>query len=202
MSAIKAIIFDCFGVLYPNYVDEFFKNHKHFLSTHMVFLDKLNSKIDLGEITQTEFYEQLEKAMGIPADKIQFDMESKLVADKKLIQLIKQLKKKYKIGLLSNAGSEEISIIYRDGLDKLFNAITISYEVGDSKPNSTIYTMCLTKLGVSPMESIFVDDSTANLEAAHRLGLQTIHYPNFGTIAENLAELTVDKADAAQSALS
>lgn len=187
--AVKAVIFDCFGVLYPVYVDNFYKKHVDLFGGDYGLLDKLNNQIDLGQINQAEFYAQLEAALHIPSEQIMAEMEENLVVDKQLVGFIKELSKNYKLGLLSNAGEEEIQVIYRDGLDSLFDAITVSYEVGDVKPNPKIFTACLQRLDVKPEESVFVDDSAKNLEGAQQLGIGTILYPDFGTIPEALSSL-------------
>lgn len=187
--AVQAIIFDCFGVLYPVYIDNFFKRHIDLFGGDYSLLDKLNLQIDLGQINQTEFYDQLGKALNIPGEQIKAEMEQNLVVDKQLVSLIREVSKNYKLGLLSNAGQEEIQVVFRDGLDSLFDAITVSYEVEDVKPNPKIFTTCLERLGAKPEESIFVDDSTKNLEGASRLGIGTIHYPEFGKIPEALSKL-------------
>src|SRR5690606_22038235 len=111
MSDVKAIIFDCFGVLYPQVTGEFFKKNKRSLDKNPDVLDTLNLQIDLGEIDRASFFKELENASGIPALEIQSYIDSRMVHDSVLIECIKKLKTKYKIALLSNAGKEEIEII-------------------------------------------------------------------------------------------
>ena len=185
----KAIIFDCFGVLYPNHADGFEERHKEFLANNSAFMDQLNLDIDLGKVTQADAYERLAKAMSSTSAKVQTEMEARLVVDPKIVNVIRELKKKYKIGLLSNAGSEEIAVISRDGLEELFDATAISYEVGFLKPSPIIYKTCLERLHVRPQESVFVDDRMLYLEAANKLGMHTIHYSAFGVVPSGLLEL-------------
>ena len=189
METIKAIIFDCFGVLYPQAAGEFFEKNKSEFSGNENALDELNRQIDLGEITRTEFFAGLEKASGIPAKAIRSEIDSQLKADKRLLELIKELRKKYRIGLLSNAGEEEIVIIYRDEIDSLFDAVAVSHEVGVSKPEPEIFLICAQRLGVDSHECLFVDDSAINLEAAKKLGMETLDYPKFGKIPSRLTQL-------------
>jgi len=189
MHDVSAVVFDCFGVLYPTYVDNFFEKHRSSFGNDIELLDKLNAQIDLGQISQTQFYKAIEMETGIPVSQIKVEMEADLIIDSQVLKLIIILKTKYKIGLLSNAGQEEISVIYKDKINGLFDAMSISYEVGDVKPNPKIFTACLDKLHVLPEESVFVDDNIKNLAGAQRLGMQTIHYPTFGTIPNDLLAL-------------
>jgi len=79
--------------------------------------------------------------------------------------------------------------VYRDGIDVLFDNITISYEIGFVKPNPEVYRIASQGVGVSPAECLFVDDSRINIEAAHKFGMQTILYNHFGTLPKKLKAL-------------
>lgn len=152
-------------------------------------MDELNLEIDLGEINRYDFFARLEKVCGISARTIRNEIDGQLSVDRKLVVLIEKLKTKYKIGLLSNAGKEEIDVIYRDKIDGLFDSITISYEVKAVKPNVDIFLVCLKRLGVQPQEALFIDDSTTNVNAARKVNMQALHYPEFGKVPEELSEL-------------
>jgi HAD superfamily hydrolase (TIGR01509 family) len=186
---LKAIIFDCFGVIYPQASGVFFDKHKSLFQEHLKAMDELNLKIDLGEISRDKFFAGLEKVTGISAKAIQSEIDSQLRVDHKVIDLIKKLKRKYKIGLLSNAGKEEINIIYRDKIDSLFDSTAISYEVKSVKPSADIFLVCLKRLGVEPQEALFIDDSMTNVDAARKLNMQALHYPKFGAMPEELGKL-------------
>ena len=186
---IKAVIFDCFGVLYPQAVGQFFERYKDLLGDDSTALDQLNLQIDLGKITRAEFFAGLAEKIGMPADKIQSEIDRELVADQQLVEFIKKMKKTYKTGMLSNAGKEEIAIVYRDRLDGLFDSITVSYEAGIVKPSSEIYLICAQRLGVDPTECLFIDDSVINIDAAQKLGMKTILYATYGMLPEELTTL-------------
>ena len=57
-----------------------------------------------------------------------------------------------------------------------FDAVIVSYEVGCTKPDARIYEICLEELGVPASSALFVDDRLENLDAAERLGMQTLHF--------------------------
>jgi HAD superfamily hydrolase (TIGR01509 family) len=184
---IKALIFDCFGVLYPHASGDFFERNKNLFGNNSSVMDKLNLQIDLGEITRADLFKRLEEITGIDADKIKAEYDQKTIADQALVEFIRKLKPLYKIGLLSNAGKEEIDIIYRDKLDDLFDATAVSYEVKSVKPDPEIFLICAQRLNLKPEQCVFVDDSPMNIEAARKLGMKTVLYPNFGSIPKDLA---------------
>jgi epoxide hydrolase-like predicted phosphatase len=59
-------------------------------------------------------------------------------------------------------------------LDGLFDTIVESARVGLRKPDPRIYELVCERLGVTPKESVFLDDLGTNLKAARALGMTTI----------------------------
>ena len=58
---IKAVIFDCFGVLYPQALGVFLDRHQNPFSNNPELLDRLSLQVDLGQITRADFFAGLEK---------------------------------------------------------------------------------------------------------------------------------------------
>lgn len=54
---------------------------------------------------------------------------------------------------------------------------------GMHKPDPRIYKLCLEWLGVQPQESIFLDSSSQNLNAAAQLGIKTVKVQSNATRA-------------------
>lgn len=78
---------------------------------------------------------------------------------------------------LSNGVPEVMTRIRADrSLEAWFDAVVVSCEVGVSKPNPAIYWLCLSRLGLQAGQTLFVDDRVENIEAAARLGIQTLHF--------------------------
>lgn len=189
MDGLKAIIFDCFGVLYPDSYGAFFAKHHDLFHNDPSTFDALNTQIDLGEIMEADLFAGFAKETGIPADVIQAEVEAHNQVDRGLVELIKKLKTVYKIGLISNAGEEEITILARDNVDVLLDAQVISYEIGHAKPAPEIYLACIQKLAVKLEQCLFIDDNMVNIEAARKLNMQVLYYPEFGNPPELLLNL-------------
>jgi len=78
---------------------------------------------------------------------------------------------------LSNGVVEAMARIRAERhLERWFDVVVVSCEVGAAKPNPVIFEMCLSQLGVKPRQALFVDDRIENIEGAARLGLQTLHF--------------------------
>jgi putative hydrolase of the HAD superfamily len=58
------------------------------------------------------------------------------------------------------------------------------------KPDPEIYKLCLTRFGLKPEESVFVDDTAVNVEAANELGIHGIVFQSREQVDQKLAELT------------
>jgi putative hydrolase of the HAD superfamily len=79
--------------------------------------------------------------------------------------------------LLSNSGPEVMARVRADHpLEARFLAVVISCEVGLAKPDPRIFRLCLERLGLPAGAALFVDDRADNVEAAARVGLQTLRF--------------------------
>jgi putative hydrolase of the HAD superfamily len=63
-------------------------------------------------------------------------------------------------------------------LTDLFDQVFLSYEIGIHKPDAGIYTYVLQNANINPSESVFIDDSLTNIEAAALQGIAGIHINN------------------------
>ena len=78
---------------------------------------------------------------------------------------------------LSNGVLEAMARIRADRhLERWFDVVVVSCEVGVAKPDPGIFRICLSRLGVEPARALFVDDRIENIEGAARLGIQTFHF--------------------------
>lgn len=69
-------------------------------------------------------------------------------------------------------------------LDSWFDAVIVSSEVGCIKPDPRIYRLCLDRLAVAADRALFVDDRAVNVEAAAKLGMQTLHFTGDGAVRD------------------
>ena len=83
--------------------------------------------------------------------------------------LIRKLKPRYRIGLLSNTNEWHFDHAVR-ACTRLshFDAVSVSYQVKAMKPSAPIYLDALGKLGTDPEETLFIDDRAENVEGDAR----------------------------------
>ena len=180
---IKAIIFDFFGVICHEVHQSWFDEHRNKFNLTQDEYSENSHKVDLGIITEKGFISFYSRKTNIPENDIQNKFNSYIKIDNNLIDLIKDLKKKYKIGLLSSASSEFIrEIINKNNLENIFDNIIISSEVGLIKPDPEIYKLSLKNLGVLPEEVIFIDDRQKNIDGAEAVGIKSILYKDLNDL--------------------
>ena len=97
------------------------------------------------------------------------------------LEQLRELKKQYCIYMLSNTKSmifrSRIAEDFREeGLERedYFDGIVTSFEARSIKPDAKIFHTIVEKLGINPDETLFLDDSQKNLDAAAQLGFHTL----------------------------
>jgi putative hydrolase of the HAD superfamily len=85
---------------------------------------------------------------------------------------------------LSNGVPEAMARIRTDRpLERWFDVVIASCEVGVAKPDSLIFRMCLSRLGVEASRALFVDDRIENIEGAASIGIQTFHFAGVDSVS-------------------
>jgi len=98
------------------------------------------------------------------------------------IALLQQLRKHYRLYLLSNTNAIHIRAVNQllhqqhgiANLTELFDKVYYSYEVGKRKPDPALYTHVLADAGITAAETVFFDDLPVNLQGADQTGLCTV----------------------------
>jgi len=184
--AIKAIIFDCFGVLLvaPGF-DALLRDFPQ----HKIEINDLILQSDYGIISLQQFNNSIAKLTGLQIREVESQYWDINVRDETVISWVHELKLmgKYKIGLLSNVGSG-----WLDGLlpetsgGNLFDATVLSHDVGMIKPDPKIFELIAEKLDVTPHECIMIDDRPSNIDGAEHADMRGIV---FESIDQTRAEL-------------
>jgi HAD superfamily hydrolase (TIGR01549 family) len=92
------------------------------------------------------------------------------------ISVLKTLKNNgLKLGLISNSAFNYKIPFYKLGLDKYFDIVIFSFEVGLQKPDPEIYKLLLDNLKIKPDEAIMVGDKfLEDVQAPQELGIKGI----------------------------
>lgn len=185
---VKAIVFDCFGVLVTEAWLPFKK--KYFLNDAVRFekASDIAKKANLGLINHEDFISEAAKLAGISPEEA-WAYISRNVPDEELFEYIVELKKDYKIGFLSNIAGNYLHRMFSEEQIGLFDVIELSYESGFIKPEPRAYINVAKRLGVDLSEAVLVDDQPRNIYGAEAAGMQAILYDNVDQFKNELQTL-------------
>src|SRR5579884_2984002 len=139
---IKAVIFDCFGVLVG----------KGFAYTYSLaggdpvrdreFVNDILGQANLGMITDEHFDDAVSSHLGISLEEWQKALALSELPDERMLEYIKSLRPKYKTAIMSNTNSGVLSRKIGDAkLSECFDEVIASADVGMVKPDPGIYKL-------------------------------------------------------------
>lgn len=185
---IKAVIFDCFGVLYTDskqsLLDVVAPERRQEL--HDLFTAN-----NYGLFGRQAYLEQVSEIVGKSVEEVSEYIAHEHHLNKKLARYIaERLRGEYKIGMLSNIGREWIdSFFSKHQLHDLFDDVVLSGEEGMVKPSPAIFELAATRLGVVPAECVMIDDITENCDGAIAAGMTGIHFRDNDQLLTDLEAL-------------
>jgi HAD superfamily hydrolase (TIGR01509 family) len=188
---VKAIIFDCFGVLATESWTEF--RIKHFGHSRTLFnkATRLSNQADAGQISHDdEIRETAELASLTPNEVVR--QISQNIPNEPLFEYIRELKPKYKIGMLSNASANWLDRMFTPEHLALFDSIKLSFESGVAKPDAGAYEGIAESLSVKPEECVLIDDNQRHCAGGQDCGMKTILYKSFEQTKTDLKKLLAD----------
>ena len=185
---IRAVIFDCFGVLTVDIWRAFCDGLPENVDRQA--LQDLNKAADSGLISFKQFADGIMELTGeVLPDVTQMPAES-VVKNVLLLDHIKQLKRTYKIGLLSNISNDWITSEFLSTEEQaLFDDMVMSYQVRMTKPDTAIFELACQRLGVRPKEAILIDDVERYITAAQSIGMHGIVYNDLAQYNRELERL-------------
>jgi epoxide hydrolase-like predicted phosphatase len=189
MDMIRAIIFDCFGVLttesFGLFRDKYFEGTPEKRAEANKLMDKLNT----GQLAYDVFLNGLVDLSGASIAVVNDYMTRNKPNEPLFNFMRKELKPKYKLGLLSNAGDNWLKEIFSQKDMDLFDDIVLSYELGVIKPDPKIYEVAANRLKVLPSECVFIDDNPGHCNGGAKVGMKTICYKNLEQTKKDLERL-------------
>ena len=107
----------------------------------------------------------------------------------KNIEIMKSLKGKYKLFVLSNFHYPAFDYIFENWeFFKYFDGKVVSGHCKLLKPEKKIYELLCLTYSLKPNECVFIDDTKANIEAAEKFGINGIHLTDINILEEKLKE--------------
>jgi epoxide hydrolase-like predicted phosphatase len=202
-AQIGGILFDFGGVIAVFYQPDRFQGLEAQLGLAPGSLPKILWHSDewqqaqVGAINDEEYWRRTAPKLGLHTPEALNNFRRAIYADvtpdPRMVGLIRGLRRRYRLGLLSNTSAADPQhILGRHGLDGLFDAVILSAAVGLAKPDPAIYRLALARLGTAPEATVFIDDWEPNARAAADVGLQAIHFTGYENLLAELRALGVE----------
>lgn len=176
---------DAFRALGVKNIDEVFR---------MGHIESFFKSYETGAIDDTEFIASVQNLAGIQlAPEKVIEAWNALLIDfpQERINFLKKLRGTYRLFLLSNTSAlhhtrfhEMFKQEFGGSLDDLFDKAYYSHIIKLHKPDAASYKLITDENRLDPGETLFIDDSVANVEGAERAGLKGIYLAPGKTILE------------------
>ena len=134
--------------------------------------------LDQGTLSIQAYWRGIEKELGETWGDATIhrlwlaDFRSWLSIDHETLDVLIDLKEGgTRMALLSNAGRDFGSYFRHGTLGDLFEKVFVSGELGTIKPSPEIFEHVMAELGVTPPETVFIDNKEANVRGAEELGI-------------------------------
>ena len=186
---IKTIIFDIGGVITKGNFQKSYSDFALRVGVSPEFVVNYHKapqeggKIEelvLGNITLEEFWNDIRKAGGrtdLDYEKIWIEefLKNREI-NNELLEIIKELRKKYSVGTLTNLTPSRLIVDNKLDLYSHFDYAILSCNEHLKKPDPKIYYLALSKTSSQPNEAVFIDDKESHIIGAQQIGMKTITY--------------------------
>jgi epoxide hydrolase-like predicted phosphatase len=202
MTKIKSIAFDLGGVVVGAFGKQLVEYASEKLGINQEELRPLMNiyepELQTGKIDHITFWKKIlshknkEIADDVLATLWMIPYEQNALIDEKMVDLIKELRKKYIVGLISNAQEPHNTFNRKRGLFDLFDILILSSEAGIRKPEKEIFELYLQKVNLKPEEVVFVDDEEKLLVNVENVGIKPIHFQGIEKLKEDFKKLGIE----------
>lgn len=185
---IRAIIFDCFGVLVNDalsaMVDELKVTEPEKAQQIIDTIAAANKGIITAEVSR----DMVAGIFNITTDEYISRVRSGEAKNQQLLDYIPGLRPRYKTALLSNTSTRGIEVRFTpEELSACFDAVVVSGVIGYAKPEAQAYEITAERLGVRLNECVMIDDREDYCAGAIGVGMQAIRYESFDQLKRELS---------------
>ena len=194
---IKNIIFDLSEVIISGYhetekiierqyaiPEEEFKKQKLF--KYEYFLDLMR-----GDLSEEEYLEELLQGTNWNLSLEQLKIAIRQNLNQPVpgtMEIVKELKGKYQLILLSDHAREWMEYIEENNKDlNIFDQKIFSYDIGVVKSDKQTFKIVLEQTGIVADETLFIDDYEKNVKNAEKVGIYGIVFENAEQLRKTLS---------------
>jgi phosphoglycolate phosphatase len=190
-SVIKAVVFDCDGVLVDSRVanaafynqilahfnktpltdDQLAYVHSHTVYESLAFLFREDSRlVEAERFWRTMDYEPINALLSLQPG---------------LIECLETLYGRFKTAIATNRTTTMPGLLQRFGLDRYFDLVITSQDVSHPKPHPESLHKIFSFFNITNRQACYIGDSSVDQETARRAGVLFIAYGNEGLEADH-----------------
>ncbi|OGS19546.1 MAG: hypothetical protein A3J83_02595 [Elusimicrobia bacterium RIFOXYA2_FULL_40_6] len=150
---------------------------------------------ETGRISEKNFYKTVCAKLGIKISFSQFReiFSNIFTPNASIYKLIKSLKGKYRICILSNTDRTHFEYIQkRYPVINIFDSYYLSYKLNAMKPETRIFRTVLEGEKVKPKECVYTDDIKHNIIKANKLGINAIQFKSTSQFKKSLKKYGIN----------
>lgn len=199
-AMIKTIIFDLGNVIVNVNDNELFKDLAAVSGRNTFYVknyyegSSARKDFEKGKIDSVQFYKVFSKGLGLKMNFNDFKEAYCNIFNLNINveNLIKKLKKEYRLVLLSN--TDELHFEYIKNKFKIVNVFDeylLSYKLGCRKPNPLIFWKAIKKAKTMPYNCLYFDDIPEFILVARLMGIKAFQYKNFEKLINDLENANI-----------
>ncbi|MDP1833452.1 MAG: HAD family phosphatase [Candidatus Moranbacteria bacterium] len=145
----------------------------------------------LGKISEKEYFDEVNRGFngGLDVNRLREVVLGGFVQNTELVDHIRALKKKYKIGVISNNPKEWFGYFSDNfGWNGIFDIIAVSGDLHIRKPAKEIFDYALAQAGISGEEAIYVDDRPDRVEGAVLARMKVVIFKDIKNLIREIDE--------------
>ena len=142
-------------------------------------MEQLAARYERGEVGRAEFLAELRVILRHTADDaaVARAWQEIFEPNRPMWELVEKLHASHPLYLLSNTNCLHHDYLLREyAIFEKFADGVFSYRAKLAKPEREIFEVAIRQFGVDPRSTIYLDDLTANVEAARDAGLRAFRY--------------------------
>ncbi len=133
-------------------------------------------KLLIGKVDSKQFWMRISQKIHREIKEDLFEKFFHPKRNSEVIQIIRDLKKKYRVVCGTNTFQIHYQYHVKKGDYHFFEMVYASHLLGIAKPDLRFYQHILDKEKMTEEKTIFIDDTKENVIAAKRIGIQSIRF--------------------------
>jgi putative hydrolase of the HAD superfamily len=197
----SVIVFDLGNVLIPFDYNTLIKKldlvkpglGKHFIDTYFNNYN-VHRAFESGKMTESEFISKMLQILENKIDGVTFCnyFSDIFTENSEVTALLPELKKKFKLVLLSNTNSIHEEYGWKNyNFLKYFDNLVLSHKAGSVKPEEAIYREVERLSGFPSNQHIFIDDIEDYVLAAKKIGWDGIQFKGHSSLIEEFRKRNI-----------